>query len=1232
MLKAPTPLNEKERLSKLKSYQILDTPPEMDFDDITELAARICATKISLVTLVDSERQWIKASYGLAIDQTPRDISYCGHTINQDDVFVVEDAGQDERFRDNPLFLNRPHVRFYAGVPLKTPEGFNVGALCVIDSEARTIDAAQKNLLKTLARNLVYLLERKKYNRTHGFSFGQEESAYLKGLETHAVVVKADAQGKVTYVNQNFCQITGYSLAEIAGSSYQKLCLSNYSENFYLEIWKSLGAARPWRGEILNNAKDGSVYWMEVTLTPSISSSGELEGLIAIQYDITKRKKTEKSLKESELRHRLLFDQSIDPVMTLSGPEWKFTSGNKAALKFFGVADEAAFTKLSPWELSPEYQPDGELSAVVAASRIEEALETGSSFFEWIHCKTDGTVIPSTIALSKITQDNRIYLHAIVRDISEQKQIEQALLDSREALLKSKEYLDLAIEGANLGIWDWDLRTNQVYYSEKWAQLRGIKSQELKMTFEDWESRVHPDDALRAMETIQHYLQGKINSYELVCRSRHASGKWVYIISRGRFSEWDENGRAVRMTGIEFDLTEYRSNQHKLELFFSRAPYGIAFCGADGSFLTINQEFVIITGYQKAELNEINLWKIMPAHYAQSIKAQFENVKGDGADRMTTVRFEDKFTRHDGEIIHLEWAISPDMESETLYVAASDVTERRRKEEVQQLVSQARSRFIEFSSDKKKFFDYLLDKLLKATGSHYGFLGEVLEDKQGKFLKTFSLTDISWSAETKDFFLKNAPAGIEFRDLNTLYGEVIKTGETLITNTPADHPSKGGLPPGHPELRVFMGVPIYYGDKFIAMVGVANRPKGYNPEMYNLLKPFFEVIGEMINSLKLNMSLEDQKRIAFHNAKLASIGEMAAGVGHEINNPLAIIAGQLDMTTRLLESKQLLDDEFKKRLNKMDHAVSRISNIVKGLRTFSRSDELEFKDFNFSELVHETVDMIRDMFEKEGITLELRLEHELWIFGNRGRLQQVLINLLNNSRDAMESCPRKLLKVDCFKSAGLLELSVIDSGRGIPQDIKDKIFEPFFTTKDVNEGTGIGLALLNSIVKEHDGEIQLDSEVNVGTRFSILLKPLAYVPVKTAAPKQIVHPALKGLQGKVLIVDDEEGIREVLGDMLASMGLNIQTASSGLAALELVYEQKASFDLIISDMKMPGLDGPGLLQQLTQKGIFNGKFLFITGGVNIELNQLSSLVDGIIPKPFKKQEIFLILSKLLGHG
>ena len=159
MRSAAIPANESARLAKLRSYNILDTLDEEEYDDIVRLVAQIFGTPMANISFVDRDRQWFKSVVGLEDRETSRDIAFCGHTILDDALLVVEDATADERFADNPLVTGSPGIRFYAGMPLVTPDGFRLGALCAIDSKPRSLEPDQKQALAILSRHVINLLE-----------------------------------------------------------------------------------------------------------------------------------------------------------------------------------------------------------------------------------------------------------------------------------------------------------------------------------------------------------------------------------------------------------------------------------------------------------------------------------------------------------------------------------------------------------------------------------------------------------------------------------------------------------------------------------------------------------------------------------------------------------------------------------------------------------------------------------------------------------------------------------------------------------------------------------------------------------------------------------------------------------------------------------------------------------------------------------------------------------------
>ena|GEM_PF-2304935 len=321
-------MDEESRLAALCSYNILDTLPEKEFDDIVRLVSYICDVPVALISLVDRDRQWFKADKGMDITQTSREVSFCAHALDQEDLFVVPDATLDERFAANPLVTGDLGIRFYAGAPLLTPEGKVLGALCAIDRKPRTLTAEQQEALMTLGRQVMSLFELRR-RIAEQKQIMQERGKVIERLRLlEAAVEKAndviliteaepvDQSGpRIVYVNPAFTEMTGYTSEEALGKTPRILqgpdtdLLVNAKIRAGLEKWQ------PIQVEVLNYRKDGTKFWSELNIVPLANSRGWYTHWISIQRDITARKAL-----ESE-RERLLAEAleraDLDPLTGL---------------------------------------------------------------------------------------------------------------------------------------------------------------------------------------------------------------------------------------------------------------------------------------------------------------------------------------------------------------------------------------------------------------------------------------------------------------------------------------------------------------------------------------------------------------------------------------------------------------------------------------------------------------------------------------------------------------------------------------------------------------------------------------------------------------------------------------------------------------------------------------------------------------------------------------------------
>lgn len=365
---------------------------------------------------------------------------------------------------------------------------------------------------------------------------------------------------------------------------------------------------------------------------------------------------------------------------------------------------------------------------------------------------------------------------------------------------------------------------------------------------------------------------------------------------------------------------------------------------------------------------------------------------------------------------------------------------------------------------------------------------------------------------------------------------------------------------------------------------------------------------------------QEQQKTALIQSRLASIGELAAGVGHEINNPLAIAMGNLENLKKNFNSSQL------KEILNVESALNRIKNITDGLRVLSRNDQ-EDSVFDIKTASEESLLFVKDIYLKQNVSVNLETDctQTPYVLGSRAEIQQVLMNLISNAKDATENQQQREIDILLSCEEDFVTVEIRDNGSGIAPSDQTKIFNSFYTTKDVRKGTGIGLAISNQIIKRHQGELSFKTTLGKGTTFFFKL-PLVknYQEMSVEVKDEEVEIFKTGL--KILVVEDEEGLRELLEFMLIDLGAKVVLAQNGVEALEKLQHQETTFDLVISDIQMPKMNGIELLQTLRgNKDLDQPRFLFSTGGVNVDLddktNEIAKLCDGYITKPFSNENL-----------
>ena len=462
--------------------------------------------------------------------------------------------------------------------------------------------------------------------------------------------------------------------------------------------------------------------------------------------------------------------------------------------------------------------------------------------------------------------------------------------------------------------------------------------------------------------------------------------------------------------------------------------------------------------------------------------------------------------------------------------------------------------------------------------------------------------------------------------------------------------------------RSILGVPLQVKDTAIGVLEVVNKNgnHGFNKQDVELLETLAAQAAVAIENARLYQQLQNQMA-ALQNAqtrliqseKLAAIGELVAGVAHELNNPLTTIIGYSEILMSVSENEESIQD-----LNRIVSQGQRAATIVRNLLDFARQRRSERRPVEINTLVHQALDLVKYDLRNQNITIETNLDPNLPdVLAEPSQLQQVMVNLINNARHAMADAPnggRLRVFTQVVPAGGVNDLSAPqsilprqqanvrltfqDNGQGISADHLSRIFDPFFTTKEPGEGTGLGLSVCHGIISEHNGTIWAESEVDKGASFFIELpvtteRSLSISKVATKPPEEShvwpkIDPAKKNV--RILIVEDERDLLLLASRIFHDSGYHVDAVSNGNTAKACLTE--TDYDLVVCDIRLPGLNGLKLYQRIrVEKPEMSNRFIFITGDT---INQATrTFLDQnnlvFVSKPFQPTEILTEAGRLL---
>jgi two-component system NtrC family sensor kinase len=392
--------------------------------------------------------------------------------------------------------------------------------------------------------------------------------------------------------------------------------------------------------------------------------------------------------------------------------------------------------------------------------------------------------------------------------------------------------------------------------------------------------------------------------------------------------------------------------------------------------------------------------------------------------------------------------------------------------------------------------------------------------------------------------------------------------------------------------------------------------------------------GVLINSRdvterrRIEEELARQRAARIQNEKLADMGTLLAGVAHELNNPLTVVTGYSSILRQTLG-----DGPSRERIDRIASAAERCVRIVRNFLALARQHPLERQLVRPNQIVREAVELLAYPLRVDNVEVRLDLADDLpTLWADPHQLHQVVVNLVTNAHHAMHggtAARRLTIRTRFDAAAARVSLEVCDTGPGIPAEVLGRIFEPFFTTKPVGQGTGLGLSLCQGIVEGHGGTIRAGSTLGEGAVFTIELPVVA--PPTGDGEESVTTTRVLPPGSRILVIDDEPDVAGVLTDLLKAENGQVETASDGRAALAKLGQ--AEYDLILCDVRMPGLDGPDLYKALGRSHPeLLSQFVFLTGDtLNPESREFVQQTGApCLGKPFDFDEVYRVVGRALG--
>ncbi|QTA80836.1 Two component system response regulator/histidine kinase, PAS domain-containing [Desulfonema limicola] len=904
---------------------------------------------------------------------------------------------------------------------------------------------------------------------------------------------------------------------------------------------------------------------------------------------IVEKAETEDTLRTSEEKHRRLFETMSQGVVYHSA-DGTIISANPAAEKILGLTFEQmqGKTSMDPrWKMILEDGTDipGTDHPVMIALRTGETV--GPVTRGVFHPEKNAYLWLSITAIPLYRSDENIpfQVYAAFEDITERKRAE-------EKLRKSERELQLTLNATADGIWSWNFKTNELYFSPKYYNMIGYEANEFPANFDNWLNLIHPDDREGALDTANKFLKTKPDLYENEFRLRTKSGDYRWARTVARVVERDENGDVVYMIGNHEDITERKlaldaliEERERFDLAMRSVNDGLWDWNIKTNEIYFSPVWKKLLGYEDHEIkNEFSAWERLTD--PKDVKISWGILNEVLAGKRKSFENEFKMLHKDGRWVDIlaraNVFFDENGKGERCIGTHVDITERKKMEKALRL-SEAKFRLAFKTSPDSINLNRQEDGVyIDINNGYTKIMGYHPEEVIGKSSLELNI----W---------KN------LQDRKKLLDGLNEKG--FVENLEAEFVSKNG--------------DIKYG----LMSAIVTEIGGEK-----VILSITRDITERRQAEAERDKLQDQ---LIQAQKMESVGRLAGGVAHEFNNMLYVIIGNTEMAMEDIAP----DDPLQDILAVIFSAARRSAAITRQLLAFARKQTIAPKVLDLNDTIENMLKMLRQLI---GENIDLA-----WLPGanirqvrmDPSQIDQILANLCINARDAITDIGKITIETGnmtfdsayCEKHPGFAAgefvlLAVSDNGSGMNKETMANLYEPFFTTKDVGKGTGLGLATVYGIVKQNKGFINVYSEPGQGTTFRIYL-PQYLAETKSTEKKNSDKIDLNGNE-TILLVEDEPSILQMTRMMLEKNGYKVITASRPGEAIALAREHAGGINLLMTDVVMPEMNGRDLAGNILSL-YPDLKCLFMSGYTENMIAHHGILDENVqfIQKPFSREQL-----------